>query len=82
MPIDFEKKRKQRQETDQKADELISYVRKNCTQSTEMLKFLDQPALKKEISTRCSENALLSVSWVRQVILRYISRPSISKAIH
>ena len=50
MPIDFEKKRKQRQETDQKADELISYVRKNCTQSTEMLKFLDQPALKKEIS--------------------------------
>ena len=50
MVIDFKQHKASRDIADDKADELISYVRDNGTQSPEMLTFLEQPELKKEIS--------------------------------
>jgi hypothetical protein len=59
MTIDFEKYKLKRDLAENKAQELIDYVRENCTQSPQMLSFLDQPQLKKEIADNLREFQIL-----------------------
>lgn len=51
MPvINFNKEKSKRDDAEQRAENLIQYIRDNCTQNSVMLDLLDQPFLKKEIA--------------------------------
>lgn len=47
---DFKNYKNNRDLANKEAEEMIEYIRKNCTQSEAMLDFLDQPLLKDDVS--------------------------------